>query len=323
MTYQRNVLWAASLLLLGCGGADVGRRVQAGQHQQGQHQQGTELIGGAGVVGVRYAGASRDGIALSNLRVERGGLKADLPNGPLGPLDFVGVELFAELSDGSTRAFTIEAAKPHPGVADGYLYRLKDVTGAPLCRQASSPGEPYPYHALPIAAVWSAGGDRMESTDLFTFACTAGVLNKCAGWGYTPWDDGAHDPLAMVELHQACTRAARADYCYDGSPHTRDNTQVYTWNNTYADVDAVDAPPGPDGDPLAEDDLGRPMAFEAAWLNKRLLCVSHLRQPDLASLCATPPPKWAVCDNAAQALALASPWDRVFFNKSVILPLPF
>lgn len=64
----------------------------------------------------------------------------------------------------------------------------------------------------------------------YTFSCLAGVIAKCArSWGYKPWKqlvagDGSLVPLQP--LHLACTRAARADYCGDGIPHTRKGTLI-------------------------------------------------------------------------------------------------
>lgn len=67
---------------------------------------------------------------------------------------------------------------------------------------------------------WQPGG--------FTFSCAAGVIAKCArGWGYKPWKrlsvPGA-GPISLRPLHLACVRAARADYCGDGIPHTVEGT---------------------------------------------------------------------------------------------------
>jgi hypothetical protein len=62
-----------------------------------------------------------------------------------------------------------------------------------------------------------------------TFACTSGVLAKCArNWGYKPWKQvtTASGPVSLQPLHQACTRAARADYCGDGISHTRNGTLI-------------------------------------------------------------------------------------------------
>lgn len=64
----------------------------------------------------------------------------------------------------------------------------------------------------------------------YTFACQDGVIAKCArDWGYKPWRsielaDGTD--VNLQPLHQACTRAARADYCGDGAAHTVEDTLI-------------------------------------------------------------------------------------------------
>lgn len=69
---------------------------------------------------------------------------------------------------------------------------------------------------------WRSGG--------YTFACTDGVIAKCArSWGYKPWarlPSSLQRVIDMRPLHLACTRAARADYCGDGRSHTRDGTAI-------------------------------------------------------------------------------------------------
>ena len=69
---------------------------------------------------------------------------------------------------------------------------------------------------------WHAGG--------WTYACPSGVIAKCVrSWGYKPWKtlpSPTCGEVSLQPLHQACTRAARADYCGDGSSHTRDGTLV-------------------------------------------------------------------------------------------------
>jgi hypothetical protein len=68
---------------------------------------------------------------------------------------------------------------------------------------------------------WHAGG--------YTFSCARGAIAKCArSWGYKPWKTLAtdHGQVSLHPLHLACTRAARADYCGDGTPHTREGVLI-------------------------------------------------------------------------------------------------
>ncbi len=78
--------------------------------------------------------------------------------------------------------------------------------------------------AIPVSGVWDGTGAHAGSQDFFTLACTSGVIAKCVRWGYKPWKTVMGQPLA--EVHQTCTRMARADYCGDGVTHTHDGTPI-------------------------------------------------------------------------------------------------
>ena len=74
---------------------------------------------------------------------------------------------------------------------------------------------------------WRPDGSWYD--DGYTFSCTGGVIAKCARqWGYKPWRSLSSEgrTIALQPLHQACTRAARADYCGDGVSHTSEGTIV-------------------------------------------------------------------------------------------------
>ena len=120
----------------------------------------------------------------------------------------------------------------HADNRDIWLYRVEyaalssaqDDAWLPLCaRDADGRAR-----AMLVPGTWDARGAFFESG--YTLACTGGAVAKCARtWGYKPWktlraDDGARVPLGP--LHRACVRAARADYCGDGTPHTRAGTII-------------------------------------------------------------------------------------------------
>jgi hypothetical protein len=119
--------------------------------------------------------------------------------------------------------------------------------------------------AIPLAAIWDERGNRIESSTLFTFGCTTGVIAKCYRWGYRPWVTGYGN---LVTMHQTCTRVARADYCGNGVPHTHDGTKINIWDTL--------PPPGPiqsHGGLLPP--LG--MLFEAGWNTGGAVCLSRTR----------------------------------------------
>jgi len=163
-----------------------------------------------------------------------------------------------------------EAAKYDPThTGSTYLYTLEQWVSdsssfEPACL-ADADGRRV---AIPLAATWDEHGDRIESSSLFTFGCTMGVIAKCYRWGYRPWVTGYGN---LATMHWTCTRLARADYCGDGESHTEDDTRVNVWDNL--------ASPGPiqqhGGGLLQLPPLG--MFFEAGWNTHGAVCLSHAR----------------------------------------------
>lgn len=75
-----------------------------------------------------------------------------------------------------------------------------------------------------LRGVWDKSGTWQDAPGQVTLACENGVIAKCIQWGYKPWEQADGRPLR--EVHQACTRMARADYCGNGKSHTRDDTTI-------------------------------------------------------------------------------------------------
>jgi len=116
-----------------------------------------------------------------------------------------------------------------------------------------------------VPGTWDAFGARSNSIEVagrtfdHTFSCTNGVIAKCVRWGYDPATVGA-------DLHQTCTRMARADYCGDGVPHTENGTLI-----DIADQSGINA---------LSDDTGE-FVFEAGWGPDGAICVNKPRYYDL------------------------------------------
>ena len=85
--------------------------------------------------------------------------------------------------------------------------------------------------------------------------------------GYKPWKTRA-DGTPLWDLHQACTRMLRADYCGDGTPHTRDGTPV----DVYDTVGIQSPQPGSE------------LSFEAGWRADGAICVRKVRIPEITTL---------------------------------------
>ncbi len=72
-------------------------------------------------------------------------------------------------------------------------------------------------YAMLFQGEWAEDGSWSDDgTGKITVGCNTGVISKCARiWGYRPWKtmiDKYGDAQNMRDYHQACTRAARADY---------------------------------------------------------------------------------------------------------------
>jgi hypothetical protein len=287
--------------------------------------QGMELQGMT-MQGMRVDGATLAGAPLTHVRVDRGEVVAQRGGAVLRGTALVGAQFQAQVQDASTTppstafvTYQIAAIAPEDPQYDPtntghtYLYTLEqwvDDTGS--WQPACAPDADGRSVAIPLAATWDASGDRSTSSGLFTFGCTTGVIAKCYRWGYRPWVTGYGD---LASLHWTCTRLARADYCGDGVPHTRNGTSVNVWDTL--------PPPGPiqsHGTPPVG------MLFEAGWNTGGAVCLSHARWllDDgglIASLCPDrliPPGLLlaTVCDTVTEVL----PYDpnAQMFNESFL-----
>lgn len=105
-----------------------------------------------------------------------------------------------------------------------------------------------------VPGAWDDTGAHTTTGDELTYACMDGVIAKCVGWGYAPWSAGA-------DVHQSCTRLARADYCGDGRPWTLDGTAVDIYDALGVRTRIGDAE----------------LAFEAGWNEDGAVCATATR----------------------------------------------
>lgn len=101
-----------------------------------------------------------------------------------------------------------------------------------------------------------------------TLTCVSGAVGKCARFGYRPWARGPRGE-DLLPLHAACVRMARADYCGNGEPHTKEGTTIDVYDDFGIQTRGL------------TDDAS--FAFEAGWSANGAVCVSHTRWPDLLS----------------------------------------
>lgn len=155
-----------------------------------------------------------------------------------------------------------------PGAPPVQLYELRDAAGKNPCAGRTLAGNTdaaLAGKAIAVAGAWGKGGARVASSaksPFFTFSCLDGAVGKCVAWGYR----ADIDP-AKTDLHAACVRMARADYCGTGRPFTCDGT----------DIDIVDRA---GIQKRAADTKGEQL--EADWTKDGAACLGFARMPGCA-----------------------------------------
>jgi hypothetical protein len=277
---RHHITWFAVLWLWGCASQAESTTQQAIMENQGTQLQGIQLQGtqvqGMTMQGFQFAGATLGGAPLMNVRVEKGELVAEQNGVTLhgGALQYA--HLYAQVRNTTVNPPTsavveyqiaaVEAESSYDPTQTGstFLYTLTQNVDNSGSYQPACPVDTDGRRvAIPLTATWNEHGDRVESSTLFTFGCTTGVIAKCYRWGYRPWVTGYGD---LVTTHWTCTRLARADYCGDGTSHTRDGTVINVWDNL--------APPGPI---MARGATPPGMSYESGWSTNGAVCLSHAR----------------------------------------------
>lgn len=195
---------------------------------------------------------------------------------------FVGATITGVLRDGSEVTMRIAGFTRTPD-PDVVTYRLENAEGRNVCGEG---GE-----GMFLRGSWDAAGAYHERRIIrgqvitSSFACTTGAIAKCIRWGYAPWRVGE-------DLHQACTRMTRADYCGDGVSHTKNGTLI-----DIRDVKNIHAEPTE----------GEEFLFEAGWGPNGAVCVQRPRfDALLADGTSVLPSCWSSlpsCDSHAMAKA--------------------
>jgi hypothetical protein len=194
---------------------------------------------------------------LLALGLDNGVLRGGAPDGTrLSGVELQGVLVPFFVAEGKLAWLRIAAAEPHPDAPELTLYSLQTATGENPCGAGVS--------GLFVPGIWDESGARHASVDHHgiasdvSYSCTTGVIAKCVAWGYAPWSAGS-------DMHQTCTRLARADYCGNGVPHTENGTKIDVFD-TRGIQSPVDAPE---------------LSFEAGWGTNGALCVSEPRYVDV------------------------------------------
>ena len=210
----------------------------------GEQDQGTSLQGGSSLRVYRGLGDLNG----ARLRLATGAGAVTVRDGELVAPGFAdtaaleGVALDATAPDG--RTFRVEVTS---ATLDGRTRRVElAADGLPVC----DPGQ----SGVIVTGRWDAAGAQVDDPDVVTYSCASGVIAKCVTWGYAPW-------LVGPDVHAACTRLARADYCGDGTPWTLDGTLISVYDTLG----------------VKTRNAGGTMVFEAAWSPAGAACVARTR----------------------------------------------
>ncbi|MFL5348184.1 MAG: ADYC domain-containing protein [Hyalangium sp.] len=198
------------------------------------------------------------------LQVKDGRLVAS----PDSSTSLVGTVLQGTSSDGKPVEVTVCGAEPAPEDPSMVWYHIEAWN--PVAQEWENPcvatGRVPDPRALAVSGVWDASGAHHDVPGRFTLACETSVITKCINWGYKPW--ARHDGHSLAELHQACTRMARADYCGNGRSHTHEGTTIDMYDRFGLLSPTTEA--SADWDPSRA-------SFEAAWETDGATCLSHTR----------------------------------------------
>ncbi len=137
--------------------------------------------------------------------------------------------LDARDEQGITVTLRVDGVERDPKDPDGdvFLYQLSLGDDGGSWKPYCLPDREGRTEAVPLEGWWDSSRNHVAS-DAITFACTNGALAKCARWGYKPWKTMAG--VSLAEYHQACVHLVPADYCGDGTAHTRNGTKIDVWD---------------------------------------------------------------------------------------------
>jgi hypothetical protein len=206
------------------------------------------------------------------LRIEKGHLvavpAASRKTGAHADTGVAGTVLKGIASNGKPVEVAICEAEPSDSDPQVSWYRIEAWNSIAQewenpCAGLSSVPNP---RALAVSGVWDASGAHHTVPGKLTFACENGAITKCITWGYKPWE--SRDGHSLADLHQACTRMARADYCGDGHNHTHESTPLDMYDGL--GVAKRTTEPSADFDPTQA-------AFEAAWAPDGATCMARTR----------------------------------------------
>ncbi|WNG43123.1 hypothetical protein F0U60_02675 [Archangium minus] len=214
---------------------------------------------------VAMSGVQLGGTALKGVRIEDGRLVAS----SVEPEGLVGAVFQGTASDGQSVEVALCGADPTTKNQPMTWYHIEfwnAQSGAWENPCVATTRVPTP-RALAVPGIWDEAGARHEVPEKFTFACESGVIAKCTQWGYRPW--AKKNGRSLADLHQACTRMARADYCGDGRSHTRENNLIDMYDSLEVITRTTEA---------SQSWAPERASFEAAWAPDGAWCLARTRE---------------------------------------------
>ncbi|MBZ4416038.1 ADYC domain-containing protein [Myxococcus sp. RHSTA-1-4] len=254
------------------------RRCQGQAPERSNNPQGTALWGTKRTWDSEQAADERSSVLVSvdsdDVRKSEAGVRAvRLEEGrlvawPEASGDVVGTVLQGTASDGQPVEVAICGAEPSPEDPELVWYRIEawNAVSQEWENPCLADGRVPAPRALAVRGVWDGSGARRDAPGKLTLACETGAISKCVRWGYKPWAE--RDGKSLADLHQACTRMARADYCGNGRSHTRDNTVIDLYDGLGVQSRTTES--------SAAWDMAR-AAFEAAWAPDGAACLARTR----------------------------------------------
>jgi len=234
-------------------------------------------------------------------------LRVMKPDGTLATVDeLVGASLVVSVAGGEPQTVRIDAIEPDPSDKTGevLLYTLSRQDPQTGAWHNVCPPDPSGLQRGFLFEGWfTPTGEHRRAPGELELACTSDAIGKCIRLGYHPWRSDE-----MFAQHQACTRMLRADYCGDGTSHTRQGTLI----------------DGYDKVGIQKDEPAPGMELEAGWGVDGATCVRRTRIPEdftLDDVLAACPHKLAgKLGEACTEEWLAASSETLLMNKS--LPRP-
>lgn len=215
------------------------------------------------LVSVGLQPVAKANTSVKALRLENGRLVASPQSSSL-----VGTVLQGTSSDGKPVEVALCGAEPSADDPGTIFYRIEAWN--PLAKAWDNPCVPTSSvpdpRAVAVSGVWDGTGARHDVKGKFTLACENGAITKCIRWGYKPWEK--KEGKSLADLHQACTRMARADYCGNGQNHTHQDTIIDMYDQLGLLSPTAQASSG--WDPARA-------SFEAAWAPDGATCLARTR----------------------------------------------